>query len=139
MEVTKVLPEAEWEEKHRGRSWVSPEKAAKVLKQRELAPMVEQAGGTIDREQLKARRCNSMPRLIAALIRHGDYHQLARTPSAHQPFALNLAGREQARAGAGMLARSYQTKRMDTAEQHRLLTNAAGLADSANHRRLPAG
>jgi len=41
MEVTKVLPEAEWKEKHRGRSWVSPEEAAEALKQRELAPMVK--------------------------------------------------------------------------------------------------
>jgi phosphohistidine phosphatase len=40
MEVTRVLPEDEWEEKHRGRDWVSPEQAAKRLKQREIAPMV---------------------------------------------------------------------------------------------------
>lgn len=39
-----------------------------------------------------------MARLIAALIRHGDYRQLADTPSAHQPFALNRRGREQAQA-----------------------------------------
>ena len=37
-----------------------------------------------------------MPRLIAVLIRHGDYHQLPDTPSAHQPFPLNNKGREQA-------------------------------------------
>ena len=37
-----------------------------------------------------------MPRLIAALIRHGDYHQLPDTPSAHQPFGLNEAGQQQA-------------------------------------------
>ncbi len=36
------------------------------------------------------------PRLIAALIRHGDYHQLPDTPSAHQPFPLNEAGEAQA-------------------------------------------
>ena len=40
MEVTRVLPEEEWEEKHRGREWVSPEQAAKRLKQAEIAPMV---------------------------------------------------------------------------------------------------
>ncbi|SDG00377.1 2,3-bisphosphoglycerate-dependent phosphoglycerate mutase [Onishia taeanensis] len=40
------------------------------------------------------------PRLLAALVRHGDYHQLADTPSAHQPFPLRSVGREQAtRAG----------------------------------------
>ena len=37
-----------------------------------------------------------MARLIAALIRHGDYHQLADTPSAHQPWPLNNAGESQA-------------------------------------------
>jgi 2,3-bisphosphoglycerate-dependent phosphoglycerate mutase len=44
-----------------------------------------------------------MPRLIAALIRHAAYRQLPRTPSAHQPFPLTLAGEEQARrAGAAL-------------------------------------
>jgi 2,3-bisphosphoglycerate-dependent phosphoglycerate mutase len=33
-----------------------------------------------------------MPRLIAALTRHGDYHQLVDTPSAHQPFPLTEKG-----------------------------------------------
>ncbi|OQK18398.1 hypothetical protein AU255_11445 [Methyloprofundus sedimenti] len=37
-----------------------------------------------------------MARVIAALIRHGDYHQLADTPSAHQPFALTAKGLAQA-------------------------------------------
>ncbi|HXK56372.1 MAG: histidine phosphatase family protein [Gammaproteobacteria bacterium] len=41
MEVTKVLPEEEWEESYRGRNWVSPERAAKALKQRELAVLVK--------------------------------------------------------------------------------------------------
>ena len=41
MEVTRVLPEEEWEESHRGRSWVSPEKAASALQQRELGSMVK--------------------------------------------------------------------------------------------------
>jgi 2,3-bisphosphoglycerate-dependent phosphoglycerate mutase len=42
-----------------------------------------------------------MPRLIAALIRHGDYRQLPETPSAHQPFPLTPEGEAQARqAGA---------------------------------------
>lgn len=41
MEVTKVLPEAEWAENYRGRSWLSPEQAAKKLNQIELAPMVK--------------------------------------------------------------------------------------------------
>ncbi|MBT8439106.1 MAG: histidine phosphatase family protein [Gammaproteobacteria bacterium] len=33
---------------------------------------------------------------IAIFIRHGDYHQLPDTPSAHQPFALNKDGHRQA-------------------------------------------
>ena len=37
-----------------------------------------------------------MPRLIAALIRHGDYRKLPDTPSAHQPFPLNAEGEAQA-------------------------------------------
>lgn len=44
-----------------------------------------------------------MPRLIAALIRHGDYRQLPDTPSAHQPFPLNAEGETQARRAAAPL------------------------------------
>ena len=44
-----------------------------------------------------------MPRLIAALLRHGDYQQLPDTPSALQPFPLTDKGREQSRHAAGTL------------------------------------
>jgi len=44
-----------------------------------------------------------MARLIAALIRHADYHQLPDTPSAHQPWPLNSAGETQAREGVQLL------------------------------------
>ena len=44
-----------------------------------------------------------MARLIAALIRHGDYQQLPDTPSAHQPFPLNSEGEVQAQQGAQAL------------------------------------
>lgn len=37
-----------------------------------------------------------MPRLVVALIRHGDYAQLPGVPSAHQPFDLTERGRRQA-------------------------------------------
>ena len=37
-----------------------------------------------------------MVRLIAALLRHGEYHQLPDTPSALQPFPLTQLGEEQA-------------------------------------------
>jgi phosphohistidine phosphatase len=41
MEVTRVLPDEEWEERHRGREWVSPKQAAKRLKQDELKSMLD--------------------------------------------------------------------------------------------------
>jgi 2,3-bisphosphoglycerate-dependent phosphoglycerate mutase len=44
-----------------------------------------------------------MARLIAALVRHADYHQLPDTPSAHQPFPLNDAGERQALDAASEL------------------------------------
>lgn len=44
-----------------------------------------------------------MARLIAALVRHGEYHQLPDTPSAHQPYPLNAEGRQQALAAADAL------------------------------------
>ena len=44
-----------------------------------------------------------MAGLIAALIRHGDYYQLAGTPSAHQPFPLNQQGQVQAAQAAQIL------------------------------------
>ena len=44
-----------------------------------------------------------MARLIAALVRHGDYQQRVDTPSAHQPWPLNAAGELQAREGAQAL------------------------------------
>jgi phosphohistidine phosphatase len=40
MEVSRQLTEEEWEEAHRGRKWVRPEKAASMLRQAELAPLV---------------------------------------------------------------------------------------------------
>lgn len=40
MEVTRMVPEAEWEESHRGRQWVTPEQAAKQLKQSALVKLV---------------------------------------------------------------------------------------------------
>jgi 2,3-bisphosphoglycerate-dependent phosphoglycerate mutase len=44
-----------------------------------------------------------MARLIAALIRHGDYHQLPDTPSAHQAYPLNSEGEIQAQEGVQIL------------------------------------
>ena len=44
-----------------------------------------------------------MPRLIAAIVRHGAYRQLPHTPSAHQPFPLVEAGERQAGEAAASL------------------------------------
>ena len=41
MEVTRVLPESEWEERHRGREWLAPEQARKCLKQAAFRPMID--------------------------------------------------------------------------------------------------
>ncbi|MVF12048.1 histidine phosphatase family protein [Ketobacter sp. MCCC 1A13808] len=53
---------------------------------------------------MPARDTELMARLIAAIMRHGDYHQLANTPSALQPFPLTAQGCEQARQGAASIA-----------------------------------
>ena len=42
MKVSRLVPEKEWEEQHRGRDWVSPEQAQEKLKQKELVPMVQE-------------------------------------------------------------------------------------------------
>ena len=41
MDVSRELPQAEWEERHRGREWVSAQKAAESLNQAELAPFIK--------------------------------------------------------------------------------------------------
>jgi phosphohistidine phosphatase len=40
MAVTREIPEEKWQERHRGRLWVTPEEAARLLKQAELGPMI---------------------------------------------------------------------------------------------------
>jgi len=52
-----------------------------------------------------------MGRLIATLIRHGDYQQLADAPSAHQPFPLTPLGEQQ--AGSGGVALAAELRRRD--------------------------
>ena len=44
-----------------------------------------------------------MGRRIAALIRHGDYHQMSGAPSAHQPYTLNANGAIHAVEAAGII------------------------------------
>ncbi|MCU7844841.1 MAG: phosphoglycerate mutase family protein [Candidatus Thiodiazotropha sp. (ex Monitilora ramsayi)] len=45
------------------------------------------------------------PKVIAALLRHGDYHQLPNTPSALQPFPLTETGIQQAQRAVGLMQR----------------------------------
>lgn len=51
-----------------------------------------------------------MSRLIAALIRHGDYRQLPHTPSAHQPFPLSTRGRLQAQQAAERMGQTLKAR-----------------------------
>lgn len=48
MEVTRVIPEHQWEERHRGRRWVTPEQAAEGVKQAELKPLMLQLAAWLD-------------------------------------------------------------------------------------------
>jgi phosphohistidine phosphatase len=41
MEVTRVLPESEWQERHRGREWLAPEQAGKCVREKALRPMID--------------------------------------------------------------------------------------------------
>lgn len=41
MKVTRTVPEDEWKERHRGRTWMPPDEAADRLKQKELQPLVK--------------------------------------------------------------------------------------------------
>lgn len=40
LEVSRVIPESEWQESHRTRQWVSPNQAASLVRQTELGPMI---------------------------------------------------------------------------------------------------
>ena len=47
MKVTRVIPEEDWEECHRGREWVTPEQAISQLKQTELRPLVKKLAAAL--------------------------------------------------------------------------------------------
>jgi phosphohistidine phosphatase len=47
MKVTRVIAEEDWEERHRGREWVTPDMAASRLKQEELRPLVKKLEATL--------------------------------------------------------------------------------------------
>ena len=47
MKVTRVIPEEDWDECHRGREWVTPEQAISQLKQTELRPLVKKLAAAL--------------------------------------------------------------------------------------------
>lgn len=49
-----------------------------------------------------------MGRRIAAIIRHGDYHQMPGAPSAHQPYPLNASGEQHAAEAADIIKEVQQ-------------------------------
>ncbi|TNF99952.1 MAG: hypothetical protein EP297_04620 [Gammaproteobacteria bacterium] len=77
-----------------------------------------------------------MSRLFAALVRHGDYHQLPDTPSAHQPFALTPDGENHAQKSADLLTDAMQENgwslvtSIDTSRMLRAWQTARIMADT---------
>lgn len=47
MEVTDIIPESHWQERHRGRIWVSPGEAMDLLKQERLFPIIKTLRNTL--------------------------------------------------------------------------------------------
>jgi len=58
-----------------------------------------------------------MARTIAALIRHGEYHQRVNTPSAHQPYALTAQGKTTVLNEAGRFAFLFDQQAWSVAER----------------------
>jgi len=76
-----------------------------------------------------------MPRLIIALIRHGEYQQPTGIPSAHLPYPLTVSGKNQAREAAKILAAVSKTEHwkinpvIDSSQLQRAWQTAAIIAD----------
>ena len=58
-----------------------------------------------------------MARTIAALVRHGEYHQQADTPSAHQPYALTAEGKAEVHAEVDSFAVLLEEHSLSIAER----------------------
>lgn len=77
-----------------------------------------------------------MGRRIAALIRHGDYHQMPGAPSAHQPYQLNANGGIHAVEAADIINEVVQrngwslTLQIDCAQMLRAWQTARIIADN---------
>lgn len=55
------------------------------------------------------------PKLILAFVRHGEYQQKHKTPSAFQPFGLTEKGKKQSQAAAKLIADYAQTHHLKIA------------------------
>ena len=81
-----------------------------------------------------------MGRRIAALIRHGDYHQMSGAPSAHQPYTLNANGQIHAVEAAGIISEVQQrngwslTPQIDCSQILRAWQTARIMADNVTAR-----
>jgi len=79
-------------------------------------------------------------RRIAALIRHGDYHQMPGAPSAHQPYQLNANGEMHAVEAAGIINGVLQrndwslTPQIDCSQMLRAWQTARIIADNLTAR-----
>ena len=77
-----------------------------------------------------------MGRRIAAIIRHGDYHQMPGAPSAHQPYPLNANGEKHATEAAAIIHKVQQefgwtlSKEIDCSQMLRAWQTADIIAQS---------
>ncbi|MCG7874662.1 MAG: histidine phosphatase family protein [Candidatus Thiodiazotropha lotti] len=53
MLVKNLIPEDEWEERHRGREWLSPDEAIERIKQAELKPMIKKLAKMLEKQKSK--------------------------------------------------------------------------------------
>ena len=85
-----------------------------------------------------------MARVIAALIRHGEYQQQAHAPSAHQPYALTAAGKievlDQAERFADFIERkTWQVAdRIDSSNMLRAWQTAMIFVESLYQHKMPS-
>ena len=55
MRVSRLIPESEWAENHRGREWLTPLKAIQRIKQPDLKPMIKQLAKRLEKKASKKR------------------------------------------------------------------------------------
>ena len=81
-----------------------------------------------------------MSRRIAAIIRHGEYHQMPGVPSAHQPFSLNTEGESHACRAATIIDETLHKQNwslqpeIDSSQMLRAWQTARIIADKLGER-----